>query len=568
MRHVIVFEGIKPVTLRLYITRTIRSLGKPVIRATTQRRRSFAAIAVLAISLCLTPAVAATAATALDAFEDGNRLFRDDLYWAALLRYRQAAEAGMDTPLLHYNSGVAHYRAQQHIRARTALLKAVQSPSLRVISQYNLGLTAYALGDVDDALNWFRQARDQEENEKIRSFAIIAISRLQAERKASDTILVRVKKRRKEKKLGDFDLHATIGFGNDSNVYRAPSQPYVDFADPTFPVVVPEEISGAYLPVDVSAKYSVNSLKYESFFGEYRLSGRYYTDKELDNANEFSHEIRFGSEFDRKEGARTREVYSAFTIAQHDETYFDPDDGVARTVGEELIDDRLNYVRYGPEMRFRQSHERLSIGMRIKGQLWNYQKTEVVPEYDHEYFVLGTNVQYRFTRTSLLRLTVDATSRRFGDRPSFDLNGQQPITNKELRYDYLDVGLLARQRITRNMWFGFGYERTSRTDKFLGYNNYTRDSYKFEFSWSPSPRFDLDLDTYYRNYSFPNAFAFNNPVAGPKTLESAYGKLTATFRMTPGLHLVAEALYRESVSTDTRIGYDRNRYSIGVLWRQ
>ena len=565
MRHVIVFRGTKPVPLPVYITRTIRSLGKPVIRATTHQLRSFAAIALLAISLCLTPALAATAQ---DAFEDGNRLFRDDLYWAALLRYRQAEEAGMDTPLLHYNTGVAHYRAQQHIRARTALLKAVQSPSLRVISQYNLGLTAHALGDVDDALHWFRQARDQQENEKIREFAIIAISRLQTESKASDTILVRVKKRRKEKKVGDFDLHAIVGFGSDDNVYRSPSQPYIDFSDPALPLVTPEEVSGTYLPVDLSAKYSVNSLRFESFFGEYRLSGRYYPDEELDNANEFSHEIRFGSEFDRKQGTREREVYSAFAVAQHDETYFDPDDGGARAVDGVLIDDRFNYVRYGPEMRFRQSHERLSVGMRIKGQLWNYDKTDVVPEYDHEYFELGANVQYRFTRFSLLRLTVDATSRRFGDRPSFDLDGQQLITNKELRYDYLYLGLLARQRITEQMWFGFGYEHTSRTDKFEGYNDYTRNGYTFEFSWSPSPRFELDLDAYYRDYDFPNAFAFNNPVAGPKTLETAYGRLTGTFRMAPHLHLVAEALYCESVSTDIRIGYERKRYSIGLLWRQ
>jgi len=67
--------------------------------------------------------------TADDYFEDGNRLFRDDLYWAALLRYRQASESGMDTPLLHYNKGVAHYRANQNIRAREELLKALQSPT-------------------------------------------------------------------------------------------------------------------------------------------------------------------------------------------------------------------------------------------------------------------------------------------------------------------------------------------------------------------------------------------------------------------------------------------------------
>ena len=50
----------------------------------------------------------ANAMTAEQYFADGNRLFRDDLYWAALLRYRQAADAGLSSPLLHYNMGVAH----------------------------------------------------------------------------------------------------------------------------------------------------------------------------------------------------------------------------------------------------------------------------------------------------------------------------------------------------------------------------------------------------------------------------------------------------------------------------
>jgi len=38
--------------------------------------------------------------------------------------------------------------------------------------------------------------------------------------------------------------------------------------------------------------------------------------------------------------------------------------------------------------------------------------------------------------------------------------------------------------------------------------------------------------------------------------------------MTQHLLLVADVIYRESVSTDTRIGYDRNRFSLGVVWRQ
>ena len=140
-------------------------------------------MALAALLLCPLISVPAAAMTAQEAFADGNRLFRDDLYWAALLRYRQAGEAGMDTPLLHYNMGVAHYRARQYELAHTELLRAAQSPGLRVLSQYNLGLTAYAAGNTDEALDWFRQARDQEENPRIRKLAIEAISRIASARR-------------------------------------------------------------------------------------------------------------------------------------------------------------------------------------------------------------------------------------------------------------------------------------------------------------------------------------------------------------------------------------------------
>jgi len=514
------------------------------------------------------PTQQSSALTADEIFADGNRMFRDDLYWAALLRYRQAYEAGMDTPLLHYNMGVTHYKADQHIRARTSLLKAVQDPDLRVISQYNLGLNAYAGGNVDEALDWFRQARDQEEEPKIRKLAIIAISRLQKERHEDDVLLARVEKRKVERKFANFDLTASVGFGTDDNVFRAPDQNYVDFSDAALPLVIPEVISGAFLPIDFQAKYSINSFEHESFYAAYRLAGRYYQDKELDNANEYSHEFSFGSSYRREDENRKRRIFSAFTFAQHEETYFDPDDGTARVSNNELIDERMNYTRYGPEITWVQTYNRFALGLRMKGQLWNYEDTMVVPEYDHEYFVFAAHAQYRFTQTSLLRLSVDKYSRRYSDRPAYDLNGNQLITNPVLRYDYLAVGLTARQRITRNMWFGLYAERTEREDRFLGYNDYTRDEYGGNFQWRPSPRFKLKVSGYYRNYSYPNAFAFHNPVAGQKTLESVRTNLLAEFRMTPRLSLTAEAEYRDTASTDIRIGYERTWFSLGVTWQR
>jgi tetratricopeptide (TPR) repeat protein len=522
----------------------------------------------VAAFLCLIFGASAAAMRADDYFEDGNRLFRDDLYWAALLRYRQAGEAGLDTPLLHFNTGVANYRAHQNIQAREALLLSLDSPTLRIGAQYNLGLNAYALGELDEALRWFRLARDQNLNPQLANYARIAIARIERQQFVTSPVVVRTETRREPPEFAHLDFRARVGFGTDSNAFRSPDQVYIDFADPTLPVITPEVKSGAFMPVSLSATYRVNAYTHEGFFGAYRLAGRYYQDKELENANEYIHELSFGSEYYRRDedANREREVFSAFTVAQHDGVYYDPDDGGARSVNGVDVSDRMNYVRYGPELMFRQSHEHLSVAFFAKAQLWNYDTVEIVSEYDHEYFFFGVNVQYQFSKASLLRLTIDKFSRRFGDRPSFELDGTQIVGAPTVRYDYIDVTLMARQRLFRGVWFGVEYQRTNREDRYLGYNDYTRDSYGGQINWFATKRFNIVASAYYRLYDYSNAFAFNNPVVGRKTLEILDANLIATFKMTNSLFLVLEANLRERVSNDTRISYDRNQFVLGVRW--
>lgn len=255
-------------------------------------------------------------------FEDGNRLFRDDLYWAALLRYRQAAEQGLDTPLLHYNEGVAHYRAMQYNRARESLQKALADSGLRIAAQYNLGLNAYAAGNNGEALRWFRLVRDQNQNSKLQKYAVVAISRIRDAEAVPDEFEIRVAEREKKRAFADLEFRARVSFGNDDNVFRTPGQAYIDFANPALPVVTPVPQSGAFMPVSLSAKYRINTLPFEGFYGAYRLAGRYYQDKELDNANEYVHEVSFGSEYTRKEESRRREIKSAFKVAQHSDVYY------------------------------------------------------------------------------------------------------------------------------------------------------------------------------------------------------------------------------------------------------
>ena len=130
------------------------------------------------------------AATASDLFADGNRLFREDLYWAALLRYNEAAEAGMDTPLLHYNTGVAHYKAQQHNRARMSLEKAAAYGPLAPVAHYNLGLNAYAAGAYEEAMGWFRRAASQQERKDIARLSRQAMGRLRETRAEEEPAIV------------------------------------------------------------------------------------------------------------------------------------------------------------------------------------------------------------------------------------------------------------------------------------------------------------------------------------------------------------------------------------------
>ncbi|MEO1203160.1 MAG: hypothetical protein AAFX10_10660 [Pseudomonadota bacterium] len=511
--------------------------------------------------------------TAIQYFEDGNRLFRDDLYYAALLRYEQASQAGLDTPLLHFNTGVAHYHARQHVRARDSLTRALSSPELAPLVQYNLGLNAHAAGNEDEALRWLRLARDQSGNDRIARYAEAAIGRIRGKTAIVADVVdeeadeePRVEEPRELSRLA---LDARVSFGTDSNPFRTPAESYIDFADPDEPVVVPIEQSGAFMPVNLGARYQVNPYDHEGFFGAYRLDGRYYQDKELENASEYLHEVSFGSEYRRRneERGRERRLYTAFRIGQRDQVYYDPDNGGGQIVNDVDVSDRFNYVRYGPELSYRQFHDRFGFGIRGRAEIWNYDAVEEVPEYDHEFFLLSTYGQFKISPTSMLRLTATGHSRQFNDRLARDADGSIDRDNELLKYTYLEARVTALQQIGSKFWFSVDYERRQREDDFVGYADYTRDSYGAEFRFGLGARLDLTVAGYYRLYDFPNAFAFHNPDQGAKTLESQDIDITASYRMTRTLFLVLEAAMQERVSTDARIEYERSQFVLGVHWR-
>ena len=423
------------------------------------------------------------------------------------------------------------------------------------------------MGDEDDALRWFRRAANQESRKDIARLARQAIRQLEEERRESDPVMiVKAEQAEREQPFTHLDFRLRTGYGMDDNVFRTPSRPYIDYSDPTNPIVVPEIQAGSYIPVSLLARYQVNALENEGFFGAYRFGGRFYQDKQLNNADEFQQEIAFGSEYGRRDADGAARVYSAFKIAQHDENYYDPDNGNERVINGTDISDRMSYLRYGPEFWAWKRWGRYRFGLRAIGRLYNYEEVEVVPEYDHEYWLMGLNSHIRIFDNTLIRLNADYFTRRFSDRTAFELDGTQPVGNPTLRYDYLEGNAEVRQRLTRAMWLGLGYSWRNREDRHVGYNNYVRHELATRFNLRLGDRFTFELTARYQDYDYENAFAYHEPTQPRKTLQQALGSAVATYRIFEDFDLVAEVLYRSTDSNDERLAYDRMRTALSVRW--
>ena len=153
---------------------------------------------------------------------EGNELFRDGLYRAALLRYREAKAGGLDTPLLHYNLGVASYRVQRYDDAEAALERAITDPRIAPLALYNLGLTSQAKGETLAAERWFRLALERADRRELRTLSERALqSVMNPADGRSNSRAARRFPTSTDRRVGEFNFIALAHVGQDDNIYRS-----------------------------------------------------------------------------------------------------------------------------------------------------------------------------------------------------------------------------------------------------------------------------------------------------------------------------------------------------------
>ncbi len=520
----------------------------------------------------------AAAQTAAELLAEGNQLVRSGIYRTALLRYREAAAAGLDTPLLHYNLGVVHYELGDFAESADQFARAASLPALGALASYNRGLALRAAGDSAAASEAFRTAAESANDRDLRRLAAAAANEgVAALPPPSSSARRAALVAEPATRIGELELTAAARLGQDDNIYRTPAESYTDLSDPTLPLVTPVVYAASFMPAELHAAYVLeNEAGDTEFLFRYDMNGAFY-DAEFSNATEVDQRLSMGADIVLGEADRRRRaVDTAFFVSTHQETNFDPDDGLAREIevdinGEivtEDITDRFAYKAAGVRGHFTHTLGRVTWGFDLMFERDEYERTELVANFDHDYFYTGVDVHYDFSDVMALNLGLRRYRTAYDERPARDLTGALLDTNPAQEYDHSGLQLGVHRQLGRAVELEADYLRLERADAFAGYYDYTQDVLRVRFGFKPMARLDVSLTAIARSYDYPRAFAFHVEAGGARELEEVGIVLEAEYRVTPRLALSAELDSLDVTSTDARAAYLRTQAMLGVEWRK
>jgi tetratricopeptide (TPR) repeat protein len=500
-------------------------------------------------------------------YREASTAFRRGDYQTAADLFEQAERAGYGDPVLFYNLGVAYYRLGDLDAAEAAFATAAAYDNLAPLSCYNLGLVARRQEDYRAAHGWFHQAAAHPSaSPNLKRLARKAEGSLPAVQLERPTLVAEDKARLSDFVRFSFDT----GYGTDSNAYRAPKASYVDLSEPGTPTVEPAAQSGSFVPLDAAVELRWSPYEQGYFSVRYDFDGRIYTDKALENANAFANRLSVGGRVMVPKQKGYRYFSSHFVIARYDENYYDRTDGTDVLLGTTSLADRLKRTRFGPRIYYHRERGRFGYGISAEAFIAKY-NGNFDPGFEyldltHEQYLVGAHVSYDVLEHTRFEVSYDRYRRDYTARLAKSADGVMYRGNDHLSYDYQAGGVEITQQLGRSLEASLGYRYTARDDAFEGYDDYTRHGGVAQVSFR-NRRFSARAGAVYRTYDFPNAFAFDLPVAGEKTLDQLYGFFEAEFRLRPRWRILLAAELDAIDSSDPRTAYDRNQMSIGMRWR-
>ena len=488
------------------------------------------------------------AVNAQSLFENGNAAFRIGDYSSAMANYNDAMVNGKNSPRLFYNMGLTHYHLGQYSQAKSAFMESANDGGMAALSYYQLGVLAKKSGDVDSAAVWFTRSRNRAESSKLREMSMKALETVEGPR-------------------SEFVSNFSAGYGNDSNAFRAPHEPYIDYSqDPPVPVV-PIVYSGTYVPIRFNALYINPVSRQSQFVGSYRHRGYYYTDVALENADVTDHIVSIGMVRDLgHDRSRAEQFAYATVLRSHNESNFDRDDGLDRFDDGSSIAERYKYLSIGVEFELKNRIGGVRYELEGGGEYRDYEDVPTASPYDMTNYWLGGAFKFPLARKTRLEIGYQYHARDYDERHARDENGNGSNQNSMLSYRYNTLVTGMRHRFSDVFVAELSYIYTIRDDEFEGYNDYTKHKIRLMMAFDFSDKFAASIRIDTRDQQYPNAFAFDEPGQPSKEYQEIQVSARALYRLTDHLSLLADIKQEAIESSDPRGEYDRTRSSIGINW--
>jgi hypothetical protein len=370
------------------------------------------------------------------------------------------------------------------------------------------------------------------------------------------------------------DFKLEFGVGYDSNPYLAPDDPYFDQNRNS--MVFPERQSGFMVParLDGDLRLPVGHGAH-SFVTRYRLKGAVYSDSDTSNADEAYAKLEPGFRFRIGKSEKRDRFFDIRGFASYNkEIYFDRDTGDDSTVSDVDVSNRYTYNAVGAAVVLDYEISRV-VGLTIGGEAEqrNYEDPGELDSYDHDRLEARAELMLRMSRKARLYLEYVHEVRDYADRHARSLNGDDPDANPLLEYTYNRFMTTLRIKPLRPWTLELRWRRGNRSDGFLDYNEYDRDTYRVR-STVKTDRTQWRMTAEYGERDFERAFIFDEPLdtmtgqPNPiKSHEVVDLELDGRFSWTDHLRPFVLVDFVDQESADPRFVYTRTRGIVGLEFR-
>jgi len=375
-----------------------------------------------------------------------------------------------------------------------------------------------------------------------------------------------------ENETGVLQWNASVGLGYNSNIYQAPSDAYIDYAPATPVPVDPVTHSGFFVPLDLEADYQYGLDGNNNLLTSYQFSGEFYVDQDFRNADVSSHTIKFGDAYVlNNKGRLTESVYGGLILVKKEDEYTERDTGLDKfTTGGVNISDRYKYTATGIELKYDNRISKVKYDIKFKVLNRDFEDAVAISQLDHKYTLIGGDVKFPVAKSSKIKLSYDHYIYDYDERPSRNADGRAFASNPPLKYVYDKFLISYIYTVNRQLRTFFDYSYTTRSDEFVGYNDYKRNKIKIRALYDYSDKVDLKATFTYWDREYPNAYAFDRFVAGvnedAKSYDGTKWELEGKYKTSEHQNYWMDFQWYNENSTDLRYQYDRMKIMIGASW--